>query len=278
VNSGQLGTVRLYQERYADALAAWEAARAIFERLGEPASVATARHQIGMVHRKARQFEAAERAYRQALTIHVNQHDRTKEAASLTELGNLYDAWGRPEQAVTFFRQAADIAVELGDLAKEGTRRNNIASTLRTLGRLDEARREILRAIECAKPYGHAVESWTAFAILHDIEQAAGNGAAAAAAWRQARDAYLAYRRDGGYAQTRTGELCEMLLQALQQRDQKGAAQIVAQAGQNGWNKAFVLAGTAIVSGNRHPGILDDPALDYDDSAELLLLLERLGG
>ena len=69
-----------------------------------------------------------------------------------------------------------------------------------------------------------------------------------------------------------------MLLQAIQRRDHKGATQIVAQAGQNGWNKAFVSAGTATVSGNRNPGILDDPALDYDDSAELLLLLERVGG
>jgi tetratricopeptide (TPR) repeat protein len=275
---GQLGTVRMLQERYADALAAFEEARAIFERLGEPASVATAWHQIGVVRRQARQFEAAERSYRQSLAIKVQQGNRAGQASSLNELGNLYSTWGRPEQAVAFYRQAADIAVELGDLAKEGIRRSNIADTLRTLGRTDEARREILRSIECAKPYGHAAEPWKTFAILHDIEQAAGNSAAAAAAWRQARDAYLAYRRDGGYAQTRTGELCEMLLQAIQRRDQKSAAQIVAQAGQNGWNQAFVSAGTAIATGSRNPGILDDPALEYDDSAELLLLLERLGG
>jgi hypothetical protein len=69
-----------------------------------------------------------------------------------------------------------------------------------------------------------------------------------------------------------------MLMQAIQQRDRKGAAQIISQAGQNGWNKAFVSASTTIIEGNRNSSILDNPALDYDDAAELLLLLERLGG
>jgi tetratricopeptide (TPR) repeat protein len=47
-NSLGLGTVRLYQERYAEALAGFEAARATFERLSEPASVAGAWHQRRM--------------------------------------------------------------------------------------------------------------------------------------------------------------------------------------------------------------------------------------
>lgn len=134
---------------------------------------------------------------------------------SLSELGTLYAALGRSEQAVTFFRQAADIYTALGDQRYEGVTRNNIAGTLHKLGRNDEARREILRAIECKQAFGHAVLPWTSFVILQDIEQAAGNSTAAA--WRQARDAYLAYRRDGGYARTPTGELCERLLQAIQQ-------------------------------------------------------------
>lgn len=31
-----------------------------------------------------------------------------------------------------------------------------------------------------------------------------------------------------------------------------------------------------ILHGDRDPALADDPALDYDDAAELLLLLERL--
>ena len=43
-------------------------------------------------------------------------------------------------------------------------------------------------------------------------EAAAGDQAAARAAWQQARDAYLAYRQQGGYAQYNGGKLVDHLL------------------------------------------------------------------
>jgi hypothetical protein len=56
---------------------------------------------------------------------------------------------------------------------------------------------EMQRPIECIRPFGHAATPWKSFDILHDIEAAEGNAEAARAAWTQARDAYLAYRRRG---------------------------------------------------------------------------------
>ena len=41
--------------------------------------------------------------------------------------------------------------------------RSNAANSLRKLGRLDEARREVERAIVCKQPFGHAAEPWKAF-------------------------------------------------------------------------------------------------------------------
>ncbi|MFC2154932.1 tetratricopeptide repeat protein, partial [Acidobacteriota bacterium] len=73
VGKGNLGTVRMYQGRYKDALDAFDEARETFENLNEPASVATIWHQTGMVHEKAGQLEAAERAYRESLAIKVQQ-------------------------------------------------------------------------------------------------------------------------------------------------------------------------------------------------------------
>ena len=52
VNRFQLGSVRLLQGRYPEALQAYDEARQTFERLGEPATVALAWHQIGMVFRR----------------------------------------------------------------------------------------------------------------------------------------------------------------------------------------------------------------------------------
>ncbi len=101
VNKGQLGHVRLLQARYAEALAICAEARDIFEGLGEPRSVATAWHQMGIVHREAGQYDQAERAYRQSLAISVRLKDRAGECDTLTELGNLYVEMERLEEAVT---------------------------------------------------------------------------------------------------------------------------------------------------------------------------------
>ena len=75
---------------------------------------------------------------------------------------------------------------------------HGLAGALIRLGRLDQARPELLRAIECKKPYGHAALPWTTWEILHNLEQATGHLREARAARQQAMDSFLAYRRAGG--------------------------------------------------------------------------------
>jgi tetratricopeptide (TPR) repeat protein len=282
VGKGQLATVRMYQKKYAAALAEYQGALDIFEKQDEPKSIATAWHQIGMVHQEAGDYESAEAAYRRSLEIKSQNDDRAGQASSLGQLGILYkEHLHRPEEAIVFERQAVDIAIETGDLAKEGLRRNNIANTLRQLKRYDEARAEIMRAIECNKPFGLAAEPWTSFAILQKIEEATGNPAAHAA-WVQARDAYLAYRQQGGYSQTPGGELIDQLLGAVKQGQAGSALKELAQIAQSqdipDWLKVAAPKYLAILQGSRDKKLADDSALDYDDAAEVLFLIERLGG
>ncbi|MFN8488541.1 MAG: hypothetical protein U0350_13155 [Caldilineaceae bacterium] len=186
------------------------------------------------------------------------------------------------EEAVTFFRQATNIYVELEDMRWEGVTRNNVANTLRQLKRYAEARSEILRAIECGRPFGHVVEPWKAFNILHDIETAVGNQAAARAAWVQARDTYLAYRRQGGYAQGSGGKLVDEVLGLLAQQKIDEVNALFQELGSDSETpdliKQLIQAMLSIFNGSRDPALADDPALDYDDAAEILFLLERLGG
>src|SRR5262245_61658776 len=125
---------------------------------------------------------------------------------------------GRQESAVQFYRQASAIYVELGDLAAEGLVRTNVAGTLIGLGRFDEARPELLRAIECKKPFGHAAESWKTFYLLGELEQAFGNASAAANARQDAVQAYLAYRRAGGENQRSGGKLAAAVGAAIAKR------------------------------------------------------------
>ena len=277
---GQLGTVRMLQQRYDDALAAHHEAREIFEKLGEPGTVAVAWHQIAMVHQETGSLDAAEQAYQQSLAIKMRQGNHQGAAATLNQLGNVYSSMGRSEESVRFYRDAIEVAVEIGDLKNEGFRRNNVALELIQLARYDEARREIVRAIECKKPFGHAVQPWTTFDILYDLELAVGNPDAAAQARERAIDAFRAYRRDGGENHTGAAHLIADVGQAITagQTEEVEArlAQIAEQDGfPDSW-KALVPVLQSILAGERDLTPTSAPGLHYSDVVELEILLASL--
>ncbi len=280
VSKGQLGTTRRQQQRYAEALEIYDETRRIFESLNEPTSVSVIWHQIGIVYRETRQFEQSERAYRQSLAISVQQKDLAGEAASLGELGTLYSVWGRLEEAAKCFRQAADIYVRLNDENHEGTVRNNLAFALFQMQQYDEARRELLRAIECKEPYGHAAELWKTWDILHDLEQASGNAEAAARARARAVESYLAYRRASGQSMELGAQLCAAVAQAIERGETAELEQRLTElSGEDVAPSAKVLFAKvqAILRGERDGALAADPELNYRDAVELQLLLEALG-
>ena len=221
--------------------------------------------------------------YRRALEIEIQRKNLAGQASSLGQLGNLCkDCLHRPEEALVFYRQAADMYARLGDVRYEGVTRNNIAATLYQLKRYDEARQEVKRAIECMSQIGLAAVPWKSFGILHLIESAEGHTAAAKAAWQQARDAYLAYRRQGGYAQYNSGKLADQIADAVQQGKGEEMARELREIAETGRGDRpvapTVLLLLAVLNGSRDPALADDPALSYDNAAELLFLMERLGG
>lgn len=283
VGKGQLATVSMLQKNYAEALAEYQGALAFFEKQDEPEAVAGIWYQIGMVHQEVGDYESAEAAYRRSLEIETQSGNKVGQARSLGQLGNFYvSELNRPEEAVTFYRQAADVYVEIGDLRYEGFSRNGIANTLRQLKRYEEARAEIMRAIECANQIGLASEPWKTFNILRQIEEETGNPTAARAAWVQARDVYLAYRRQGGYAQSSGGQLVDQSLGLIQQGKSDEVIQFLTQDPQEAdtpdWLKVFAPKILAILQGSRDKTLGDDPALSYSYAAEVLFLIERLGG
>ena len=151
------------------------------------------------------------------------------------------------------------------------------------MGRYDEARAEIRRAIECAKPYGHAAEPWKAWAVLHNLERAVGNQAAAEGARAEAQRLFLAYRRDDGENHSGGGRLCAAFYQAKQAGQTGEMAALLRQlAGDPEWQddagKALVSTLQAILRGSDDPALAENPALYYRDAAEVQLLLETLGG
>ncbi|MFM8278435.1 MAG: tetratricopeptide repeat protein, partial [Cyanobium sp.] len=283
VDKGQLGTVRSYQHRYAEAVEAFDQARDTFSRLNEPGSVATVWHKIGMVHQEAGQPEAAEEAYNQSLAITVGLGDQAGQASTLGQLGSFYvHVLQRPDEAVAFYRRAAEICWQIGDLAKEGKVQSNLAHALYKLQRLEEAKQAIRRAIDCKAPFGSAAEHWKTWDVLTDIETAAGNSVAAADAKHQALAAFLAYRHDGGENQSSTGRLALSLRQLLASGgDPAEAASSLQQLAADPRAASllpFLSALQAITAGSRDRSLAEDPGLSYDQAAEVLLLIEALEG
>jgi tetratricopeptide (TPR) repeat protein len=281
VGKGNLGSVRLVQGRYNDSLKAYKEASEIFSLLNETGSVATVWHQIGMTHQKAGQPEAAEEALNQSLAINVLLGDQAGQARALGQLGILYAlVLQRPEEAVAFFQRAVDIYRSLGDTAGEGKQLSNQAEALRKLQRFEEARAAIHRAIQCMEAFGHAAAPWTSWNVLADIETEAGNPSASAEARQQARVAYLAYRRDGGENQSGSGRLALAVRQALASGDPAGATSLLQQLPANpdfANQLPFLTALQAITTGSRRDrSLAEDPGLDYQEAAEVLLLIEAL--
>src|SRR5262249_41642598 len=98
----------------------------------------------------------------------------------------------------------------------EGIDRNNLARILLKLERFDEARIELLRAIEFEKPYGVVAQPWKAWNTLHDLEQAADHPQDAAKARQEAMETCRAYRRDGGENYEAGAQACAHIAQAIQ--------------------------------------------------------------
>jgi tetratricopeptide (TPR) repeat protein len=280
VGKGQLGTVRLQQQRYAEALEAYQQARDTFSRLNEPGSIGIVWHQIGMVHQQAGQPEMAEEAYKQSLATNVRLGHHAGQASTLGQLGILYnDVLQRPEEAVAFFQRAADIYGAIGDTLREGSTWNNLANTLCKLQRLEEARAVITRAIQCKKAFGHAGATWSAWVNLANIESKAGNPCAATEARQQAKAVYLAYRRDGGENQSRSGRIALAIRQAVaggKPAEAASSLQQLAAAPHAASMLPFLTALQAITAGSRNRSLAEDPGLSYDQAAEVLLLIEAL--
>lgn len=193
---------------------------------------------------------------------------------------------GRREDAVAFYLQAAEICADpaTADPLKEGISHSNAADTLIALGRHAEARQQIQRALECKAPYGPNAEPWKTWDILHDLETAVGNPAAAAEARAQAIAAYDAARRGGWEITQGAGaQLCGLLRALLAAQDTatppdafpaEARAQLLAQEPQL---RAQLTAFTRDTNARKDlRALATDPALDYDDAVELTLLLEQL--
>jgi hypothetical protein len=105
--------------------------------------------------------------------------------------------------------------------------------------------------------------------------------ASAAAAKGKAIACYLAYRRDGGENHDGPGRLSLAVTQALRSGKTAEVATLLQQRAaepEAAGLLPFIGALQAVVAGSRDPALADQPELGYTMAAEILLLIESLGG
>ncbi len=126
--------------RFSEAAALWERAAREFEMRGDSLNQAASLNYLSNAYQELGQWEAAQNAIEESLTLLQAQPNAAILARSLTTQGNLQLAIGQPEAALETWQQAEKIYTEAEDNAGAIGARVNQAQALQTLGLYRRAR------------------------------------------------------------------------------------------------------------------------------------------
>jgi CHAT domain-containing protein/Tfp pilus assembly protein PilF len=117
----------------------YQQALPIFREVQDRGGEAATLNNIGGVYDAIGQPSEALKYYQQALSIHREVQDRGGEATTLNNIGAVYDAIGQPSEALKYYQQALPIVREVQDRGGEATTLNNIGGVYRAIGQPSEA-------------------------------------------------------------------------------------------------------------------------------------------
>lgn len=142
-----LGQLHLYQDRYPDALASFDRARALFAELGHPTGEAFAAVGSGSVHRIVGDLGAALGTFTAALKDFAAYGDRHGEAVARNAIASVWLERKDPETADGWLRGALELARADGDQHREAQVRRRVAMLHELRGEPQAARGELERAL-----------------------------------------------------------------------------------------------------------------------------------
>ncbi|THA24718.1 tetratricopeptide repeat protein [Streptomyces sp. RKND-216] len=151
-----LGQLHLYQDRYADALAAFDLSRSLFSRLGHGYGEAVAAVGAGSVHRVLNDLETALAAFGEALRGFGEAGDRHGEAVAHNAIASVWLERGEPEAATPWLTAALELSGGVGDRHREAQVRRRMAVAHEQRGELRQARQELERALGIFDELGDA--------------------------------------------------------------------------------------------------------------------------
>ncbi|MBM7439029.1 BTAD domain-containing putative transcriptional regulator [Streptomyces sp. HB132] len=142
-----LGQLHLYQDRYADALASFDRARALFAELGHPTGEAVAAVGSGSVHRVMGDLDTALGTFTAALRDFTEVGDRHGEAVARNAIASVWLERKDPEAAAGWLRGALELSRADGDRHREAQVRRRVAVLHELRGEPQSARGELERAL-----------------------------------------------------------------------------------------------------------------------------------
>lgn len=223
VSRGRLAMTRLLQGRLDSAMTAGVDALERFKKLGESRAVAETLQMIGVIHENARQYQQAERKFKESLNIRVELGDRIGEASTLGQLAILCEKQERFDEAVNLYQQSIAILEASGSWINVFRQQTNLGILLRTRGQLDQARETLRSAGAIQKRMKFLKDSWKPWYQLMLLERQAQQPTAETLARSEVILAYTADRRANEVPVDATAALISKIGKMLAARQWLGA-------------------------------------------------------
>jgi tetratricopeptide (TPR) repeat protein len=268
-------------KRPADALRGYQSALEVFQQMDDGVLEVNVWHQIAMLHRVNEDYDSAATALTSALKLLTSQKNTVGVLSTLVELGSLSEQSESLPAAVNYYLQAIKFAEESGDQYRQAAAVNRLADVYRKQGEIKLALEALELAGSLGQQFGHAAEPWKTWSILSKLHTDNNNPEGAEKARQQAIETYVSYRVDGGQNNEGDGQLCAMVLQAIQTDNDFDIRKLLAQLADNeAWkaedHQGLIQILTQFLDGKRGLSLLDNAALNYRHVAELVLLQDRL--
>ncbi len=126
--------------QHEEALAKFEAAARSYAESENVAGEGEMFNNIGVLQRVLRNWDAAEKAFEQAIALFTTAGDEGRKGQALGNLGDLYAFRGQPEAAARYYSDGAEMLAKAGDHARQ-------AQLLRALSLLRLRQRRIVESL-----------------------------------------------------------------------------------------------------------------------------------
>jgi len=266
-------TLALRQGQLQEAEKRYREAQAIFKRLNEPEMETVFHHQLGMVYKGAKQWDAAEQTYREAARINDEFQGNMASATQIwNNLALVTKDAGKPKEAEAWFRKAIEVEKASEDWLSASRTLSNLAGLLQNQPhRLPEARQLAEEALALAIDKTldpAAVNIWITYNILTNIAEKQNDTAKATEYRRLSREARAAFAGTR-YELRKYGQFIAAVVAAVH----KGESPEI-KAEKSG-RENLVAAIYRVLNGERDKNVLCE-SLDSEDSMIIYAILRSI--